>query len=85
VPAVSAKPQQPRQPAQEPRHGETGAAPPSAETEDALQQPAKPGADYDTTRFYLGKPCRRAHTYRDTGKTLRRKSKGDCVQCHRES
>ena len=81
----SAEPQQPSQPAQVPRRGETGPAQPREETEDATKQTAKTGADYDTTRFYLGKPCPRAHTYRDTGQTLRRKRKGDCVQCHRES
>ena len=85
VPEVSAEPQQPRQPAQAPRGREAGQAQPRAETEDATQQTAKTGTDYDTTRFYLGKLCPRAHTYRDTGQTLRRKRKGDCVQCHRES
>ena len=85
VPEVSAEPPQPRQPAQAPRRGETRFAPPRAETEDVTKQPAKTGADYDTTRFYLGKLCPRAHTYRDTGQTLRRQRKGDCVQCHRES
>jgi hypothetical protein len=85
VPEVSTEPPQPRQPAQAPRRGETRFAPPRAESEDVTKQPAKPGADYDTTRFYLGKRCPRAHTYRDTGQTLRRQRKGDCVQCHRES
>ncbi len=85
VPEVSAEPPQPRQPAQAPRRGETRFAPPRAETEDVTKQPAQTGADYDTTRFYLGKLCPRAHTYRDTGQTLRRQRKGDCVQCHRES
>ena len=85
VPAVSAEPPQPRQPAQAPRRGKTGPAPPRAETEDATKQPAQTGADYDTTRFYLGKPCPHAHTYRDTGQMLRRQRKGDCVQCHRAS
>jgi len=37
VPEGSAEPQQSRQPAQEPRHGETGPAPPRAESEDATQ------------------------------------------------
>src|SRR4029450_11601769 len=85
VPAGSAEPPQPRQPAQAPRRGETRLAPPRAETEDITKQPAKTGADYDITRFYLGKLCPRAHTYRDTGQTLRRQRKGDCVQCHRAS
>jgi hypothetical protein len=85
IPAVSAEPPQPRQPAQASRRGETGPAQPREESEDATQQTAKTGADYDTTRFYLGKPCPRAHTYRDTGQTLRRQRKGDCVQCHRAS
>jgi hypothetical protein len=85
VPEVSAEPQQPSQPAQAPRRGETGSAEPSEEPEDSPQQPAKTGADYDPTRFYLGKLCPRAHTYRDTGQTLRRQRKGDCVQCHRAS
>jgi hypothetical protein len=85
VPAGAAEPQQSSQPAQAPMHGETGPAQPREESEDATKQPAKTGADYDTTRFYLGKLCPRAHTYRDTGQTLRRQRKGDCVQCHRES
>ena len=85
VPAGSAEPQQPRQPAQAPRRGGTGSAQPRAETEDATKQPAQTGAAYDPTRFYLGKRCPRAHTYRDTGQTLRRQRKGDCVQCHRAS
>jgi len=85
VPEVSAEPQQPSQPPQTPRRGETGSAQPRAESEDATKQPDKTGADYDTTKFYLGKPCPHGHTYRDTGQMLRRKSKGDCVQCHRES
>jgi hypothetical protein len=85
VPAGSAEPPPPRQPAQAPRRGETRVAPPRAETADVTKQPAQTGADYDPTRFYLGKPCPRAHTYRDTGQTLRRQRKGDCVQCHRES
>src|SRR5262249_28788730 len=65
--------------------GRRGSAPPSAETEDATQPPAKIDADYDPATCYLGKPCRHGHTYRDTGQTLRRKRKRDCVQCHRES
>ena len=81
----STEPQQPSQPAQVPRRGETGPAQPREASEDATKQTAKTGADYDTTRFYLGKLCQRAHTYRDTGQTLRRKRKGDCVQCHRKS
>ena len=75
VPEVPAEPQRRRQSVPAPR----------VETEDAPPQPAKTGADYDTTRVYLGKPCRHGHTYGDTGQMLRRKSKGDCVQCHRES
>jgi len=55
LPEGSAEPPQSRQPAQAPRRGETGSAPPRAETEDATQQPAQTDADYDTTRFYLGK------------------------------
>jgi hypothetical protein len=85
MPEVPTEPPQPRQPEQAPRRGETGPAQSSKETEDSTKQPAKPGADYDPTRFYLGKLCPRAHTYRDTGQTLRRQRKGDCVQCHRES
>jgi hypothetical protein len=85
IPAVSAEPPQPRHPAQAPRHGETGPAQPREASEDATKQTEKTGADYDTTRFYLGKLCPRAHTYRDTGQTLRRQRKGDCVQCHRAS
>ena len=85
VPEGSAEPQQPRQPAQAPRRGGTGSAQPRAETEDATQQTEKIGVDYDTTRFYLGKLCPRAHPYCDTGQTLRRKRKRDCVQCHRAS
>jgi hypothetical protein len=82
---VSAEPQQLSQPAQASRDRETGQAQRGAETEDAIAQTEKTGADYDTTRFYLGKLCPRAHTYRDTGQTLRRQRKGDCVQCHRAS
>ena len=85
VPEMSAEPQQPSQPAQAPRRGETEPAQPREETEASTKQTAKTGADYDTTRFYLGKLCPRAHSYRDTGQTLRRQRKGDCVQCHRES
>jgi ParB-like chromosome segregation protein Spo0J len=85
VPEVSAEPPQLSQPAPASRGRETGQAQPRAETEDSIPQSEKPGADYDTTRFYLGKLCPRAHTYRDTGQTLRRQRKGDCVQCHRES
>jgi hypothetical protein len=84
-PAGSAEPQQPSQPAQAPRRGETGPAQPREESEDSTKQTEKTSADYDTTRFYLGKLCPRAHTYRDTGQTLRRQRKGECVQCHRES
>jgi hypothetical protein len=85
VPEVSAEPPQPRQPKQAPRRGETAPKQAREEAEDATKPTAKAGADYDTTRFYLGKLCPRAHTYRDTGHTLRRTRKGDCVQCHRES
>ena len=81
----SAEPQQPSQPAQAPRHGEIESAQPSEATADATQQIVKTDADYDTTRFYLGKLCRHGHTYGNTGQMLRRQSKGDCVQCHRES
>ena len=85
APEGSAEPQQSSQPAQEPRHGETRPAQPREETTASPQQTAQTGADYDPTRFYLGKPCPRAHIYGDTGQTLRRQRKGDCVQCHRES
>ena len=85
VPEGAAEPQQLSQPAHASRGRETGQAQSRAETEDSIPQSEKTGADYDTTRFYLGKLCPRAHTYRDTGKTLRRQRKGDCVQCHRES
>jgi len=85
VPEVSAELQQPSQPAQAPSRGETGPEQRREETEDATKQTEKPGVDYDTTKFYLGKLCLRAHTYRDTGQTLRRKSKRDCVQCNRGS
>jgi ParB-like chromosome segregation protein Spo0J len=85
VPAVSAEPPPPRQPAQAPRRGKTGSAPPRAESEDATKQPAKTEADYDRTKFYLGKPCLHGHTYGNTGQMLRRQSKGDCLQCYQES
>jgi hypothetical protein len=84
VPEVSAE-QQLSQPAHVSSGRETGQAQPREESENSTKQTAKTGADYDTTRFYLGKLCPRAHTYRDTGQTLRRQRKGDCVQCHRES
>jgi len=83
VPEGSAE-QQLSQPAHASRERETGPAQPRDESEDPTKQTEKTGADYDTARFYLGKLCPRAHTYRDTGKTLRRMRKGDCVQCHRE-
>ena len=85
VPEVSAAPQQLSQPAQASRGRETGPAQPREESEDSTKQTETTGADYDITRFYLGRLCPRAHTYHDTGKTLRRKRKGDCVQCHRAS
>jgi hypothetical protein len=85
VPEVSAEPQQLSQPAHASRGRETGQGQPRAETEDSIPQSEKTGADYDTTKFYLGKPCPHGHTYQDTGQMLRRKRKGDCVQCHRAS
>ena len=85
VPEVSAAPQQLSQPAQASKGRETGPAQPREESEDSTKQTETTDADYDITRFYLGKLCRRAHTYRDTGQTLRRKRKGDCGQCHRKS
>jgi hypothetical protein len=84
-PEMSAEPQQPNQPEQAPRCGETEPAQPREATDDLTKQTAKTDADYDTTRFYLGKLCPHGHTYRDTGKTLRRNRQRGCVQCHRAS
>ena len=50
-----------------------------------VQQPAShaPGAPggYDTTKFYLGKLCRRGHEYQQTGQSLLRKGNNGCPQC----
>jgi hypothetical protein len=39
---------------------------------------------YDTTKFYLGKLCPRAHDWNGTGKTLRRIKGNKCDACENE-
>lgn len=41
-------------------------------------------AGFDETRFYLGSLCKRGHEWSNTGKSLRRKSKRECMACHHE-
>lgn len=36
---------------------------------------------FDESKHYLGKLCPRSHEWRETGKTLRRKTKGKCAGC----
>jgi hypothetical protein len=38
-------------------------------------------ADFDPTKFYLGKLCPRGHDYRGTGKSLLRKHNNGCPLC----
>lgn len=39
--------------------------------------------NFDAEKFYLGSLCKRSHDYEGTGKSLRYKSRNDCVKCHR--
>ena len=39
---------------------------------------------YDTSRFVLGKLCRRGHAWGNTGQSLLRKRQQDCPQCEAE-
>jgi predicted GIY-YIG superfamily endonuclease len=41
-------------------------------------------AGIDPTRFKLGKPCKRGHTWQGTGKCLRRMKPTNCIQCIKE-
>lgn len=41
-------------------------------------------AGIDPTRFKLGKPCLRGHTWQGTGKCLRRMKPTNCVECAKE-
>lgn len=41
-------------------------------------------ADFDPSKYYLGRLCSRGHDYKNTGKSVRRKS-GNCVECDKVS
>jgi hypothetical protein len=38
-------------------------------------------ADFDATRYYLGKLCPQGHAYQATGKSLLRRSNQRCWEC----
>ena len=40
--------------------------------------------EYDTSRYYLGKLCKRGHEWANTGQSLLRKTKQQCAECDRE-
>jgi hypothetical protein len=65
----------------------TNSVPPSKTTAPAQKRQeasqATEGA-YDTSRYYLGKLCKRGHEWGSTGQSLLRKTNKHCAECNRE-